>query len=70
MQVARLNQNNIYTTLRDNQPVLLHPSSNLNNCKPEWVLYHEYVMTTKSFIRVRKIRMAASLHRFSDCFAI
>lgn len=30
--------------------VQLHPSTCLDH-KPEWVLYHEFVLTTKNYIR-------------------
>lgn len=39
-----------YLTVKDNQVVQLHPSTCLDH-KPEWVLYHEFVLTTKHYIR-------------------
>ena len=36
--------------VKDNQVVGLHPSTCLDH-KPEWVLYNEFVLTTKNFIR-------------------
>lgn len=51
MQVAHQDDSgNSYTTVKDLQPVKLHPSSCLTN-KPEWVVYHEFVLTTQNFIR-------------------
>merc|ERR1719474_2438874 len=51
MQVAHQDDGgNTYTTVKDLQPVKLHPSSCLTN-KPEWVVYHEFVLTTQNFIR-------------------
>lgn len=50
MQVAHLEKINAYLTVKDNQVVALHPSTVLET-KPEWVLYHEFVLTTKNFIR-------------------
>jgi len=50
MQVAHLEKGGHYLTLRDNQVVLIHPSSVLEH-RPEWVLYHEYVLTSKNYIR-------------------
>ena len=50
MQVAHLERNGHYLTIKDHQAVSLHPSTGLRN-KPEWVLYNEFVLTTKSFIR-------------------
>ncbi|CAF5026666.1 unnamed protein product, partial [Rotaria sp. Silwood1] len=39
-----------YLTIKDNQIVQLHPSTVLDH-KPEWVLYNEFVLTTKNYIR-------------------
>jgi len=39
-----------YLTVKDEQLVSIHPSSCLNT-KPEFVLYNEFVLTTKNFIR-------------------
>lgn len=50
MQVAhKEGQKGVYTT-RDGQIVGLHPSCGLDN-NPEWVLYNEFVLTTRNFIR-------------------
>ena len=35
----------------DNNPVYVHPSSALFNKNPEWVIYHELVLTTKEYMR-------------------
>jgi ATP-dependent RNA helicase DHX8/PRP22 len=40
-----------YRTLVDGQVVYIHPSSALFNRQPEWVVYHELVMTTKEYMR-------------------
>lgn len=40
-----------YKTLVDGQPVFIHPSSALFQKNPEWVIYHELVMTTKEYMR-------------------
>lgn len=40
-----------YRTLTDGQPVFIHPSSSLFHTQPEWVLYHEVVLTTKEYMR-------------------
>ncbi|PLB42093.1 DEAH-box ATP-dependent RNA helicase PRP43 [Aspergillus candidus] len=52
MQVARKESQgkNMYTTIKDNQNVLLHPSTVLGH-DAEWVLYNEFVLTTKNYIR-------------------
>jgi len=50
MQVAHLERNGHYLTVKDNQVVALHPSAGLSK-KPEWVLYNEFVLTSKNYIR-------------------
>lgn len=50
MQVAHLERQGHYSTVKDLQIVQIHPSTSLDH-KPEWVLYHEFVLTTKNFIR-------------------
>ncbi|KAK2790414.1 DEAH-box ATP-dependent RNA helicase prp43 [Emmonsiellopsis sp. PD_33] len=53
MQVAKKESQgkNLYKTVKDNnEAVLLHPSSVLGH-EAEWVLYNEFVLTTKSYIR-------------------
>ncbi|KAK5165383.1 DEAH-box ATP-dependent RNA helicase prp43 [Saxophila tyrrhenica] len=49
MQVAK-KDNKTYTTVKDNQSVLLHPSTVLGQ-DSEWVLYNEFVLTNKNYIR-------------------
>ena len=36
--------------MKDNQVVQLHPSTCLDH-KPDWVLYDEFVLTSKNYIR-------------------
>ena len=50
MQVAHLERSGHYLTVKDNQVVQLHPSSCLDH-KPQWVLYNEFVLTSKNYIR-------------------
>ncbi|KAG1707486.1 Pre-mRNA-splicing factor ATP-dependent RNA helicase DHX15 [Nymphon striatum] len=50
MQVAHLERTGHYLTIKDNQNVQLHPSTCLDH-KPEWVVYNEFVLTTKNYIR-------------------
>ena len=40
-----------FKTLVDQQPVYIHPSSSLFNRQPEWVIYHQLVLTTKEYMR-------------------
>ncbi|TKR77701.1 hypothetical protein L596_018623 [Steinernema carpocapsae] len=62
MQVAHLERNGHYITVKDNQLVSLHPSTVLDH-KPEWALYNEFVLTTKNFIRtVTDVRPEWLLH--------
>jgi len=50
MQVAHRQATGHYLTLKDNQVVVLHPSC-VPMDAPEWVVYHEFVLTSKNFIR-------------------
>lgn len=50
LQVAHLERTGHYLTIKDNQAVQLHPSTCLDH-KPDWVIYHEFVLTTKNYIR-------------------
>ncbi|CAE6478517.1 unnamed protein product [Rhizoctonia solani] len=50
MQVAHKGEKNSYVTIKDNQVVGLHPSCGLDST-PEWVLFNEFVLTTRPFIR-------------------
>ncbi|KAI9732377.1 MAG: DEAH-box ATP-dependent RNA helicase prp43 [Cirrosporium novae-zelandiae] len=52
MQVAKKDgTGKTYTLVRDHKdPVLLHPSTVLGH-ESEWVLYNEFVLTTKNYIR-------------------
>lgn len=49
-QVAHLERSGHYLTVKDTQVVYLHPSCCLDH-KPEWALYHEFVLTSKNYIR-------------------
>mmetsp|Transcript_39200 Transcript_39200/g.44897 ORF Transcript_39200/g.44897 Transcript_39200/m.44897 type:complete len:143 (+) Transcript_39200:1858-2286(+) len=51
MQVAHLVKSGHYLTVKDNQTVAIHPSTSIDH-KPEWVLYHEFVLTSKNYIRI------------------
>jgi len=50
MQVAHLERAGHYLTVKDNQEVFVHPSSTLTH-RPEWLIYHEFVFTSKKYIR-------------------
>ncbi|PWZ53253.1 putative pre-mRNA-splicing factor ATP-dependent RNA helicase DEAH5 [Zea mays] len=48
---ARKDPSGGYRTLADHQQVYIHPSSALFHQQPQWVIYHEIVMTTKEYMR-------------------
>lgn len=50
MQIAHLERSKQYKTSKDQQAVMLHPSCCLS-AKPAWVLYNEFVLTTKNYVR-------------------
>ncbi|EPS93505.1 hypothetical protein FOMPIDRAFT_1136054, partial [Fomitopsis schrenkii] len=53
MQVAhKEGEKGSYVTVKDNQVVNLHPSSRFGlETQPEWVIFNEFVLTTKPYIR-------------------
>lgn len=50
MQVAHLERSGHYLTVKDNQVVALHPSASITH-NPEWVVYNDFVLTSKNFVR-------------------
>jgi pre-mRNA-splicing factor ATP-dependent RNA helicase DHX15/PRP43 len=50
MQVAFRQRSGEYLTVKDNQLVAIHPGSVVNS-RPEWVIFEEFALTTKNFIR-------------------
>ncbi len=50
LSILYLNFEGHYLTVKDNQVVQLHPSHCLDH-KPEWVIYNEFVLTSKNYIR-------------------
>merc|ERR1719263_819193 len=48
---CRKDQQEGFRSIADNQQVYIHPSSALFNRNPEWVIYHELVMTSKEYMR-------------------
>jgi pre-mRNA-splicing factor ATP-dependent RNA helicase DHX15/PRP43 len=50
MQSAHLERQGHYLTCKDNQVVFTHPSSCITS-KPAWVIYQDFVLTTKNYIR-------------------
>lgn len=57
MQVAKKKSGNKgFLTVKDNQDVLIHPLTVLSK-ESEWVIYNEFVLTSKNYIRtVTKVR--------------
>lgn len=65
-QIAHLERTGHYLTIKDNQIVQLHPSTCLDH-KPEWVIYNEFVLTTKNYIRtVTDIKRKLCLNTFKQ----
>ncbi|KAG9240798.1 P-loop containing nucleoside triphosphate hydrolase protein [Calycina marina] len=51
MQIAKKDgTGKTYKTVKDDQSVLLHPSTGLST-DSEWVVYNEFVLTTKNYVR-------------------
>ena len=48
---SRLTKNGMYRTVKNSHTVMIHPSSLLFKVQPEWVIYHELVLTTKEYMR-------------------
>jgi len=40
-----------YRTLVEGQPVYIHPSSALFNRQPDWLIFHQLVLTSKEYLR-------------------
>ena len=51
MQVAHKEPTKHYLTVKDSQVVGVHPSCVLDY-QPDWVLYNEFVLTSKNFVRM------------------
>ena len=51
MHAAKKDPEEGYRSLVDQQPVFIHPSSALFNHQPQWVLYHQLVLTSKEYMR-------------------
>jgi len=48
---ARKDPQEGYKTVVEQQPVYIHPSSSVFQQQPDWVIYHELVLTTKEYMR-------------------
>ncbi|CAO1636107.1 unnamed protein product [Sympodiomycopsis kandeliae] len=56
-----------YNTVKDDQVVGLHPSTSLDH-SPEWVLYHEFILTTRNFIRTNTAVSPEWLVEFASAY--
>lgn len=57
MQVAHMQRQGHYLTAKDNQVVAIHPSSVLDH-KPHWILFQDFVLTSRNFVRtVTNVRL-------------
>lgn len=50
-QIAHLQRNGNYIVVRDNTTVMIHPSTMMKS-KPAFILYNEFILTSKNFIRI------------------
>lgn len=50
MQVGHLQKQGHYLTAKDNQVVTIHPSTVLDG-KPPWVIFQDFVLTSRNYIR-------------------
>jgi ATP-dependent RNA helicase DHX8/PRP22 len=57
-----------YRTLVDQNPVYIHPSSAVFNKNPEYVIYHELVLTTKEYMRNILVIDAKWLYELAPSF--
>lgn len=48
---ARKDPQEGYKTIVEHQPVFIHPSSSIFQQQPDWVIYHELILTTKEYMR-------------------
>lgn len=50
MQVAHLQRQGHYLTVKDQQVVAIHPSSSVEK-KPQWILFQDFVLTSRNYVR-------------------
>ena len=56
MQVAHRQRSGDYLTVKDNQIVYIHPSSVITS-RPDWVIFEEFALTTKNYIRTNTVTL-------------
>jgi len=65
MQVAhKEGEKGNYLTVKDHQVVGLHPSCGLDT-QPEWVIFNEFILTTRPYIRTVSEVRVEWLHEFA-----
>jgi pre-mRNA-splicing factor ATP-dependent RNA helicase DHX15/PRP43 len=68
LQIAHLQRNGTYCVFNESHLVLIHPSSAVKN-KPDFVLYLEFVLTSKNYIRtVSEINPQWLIQLYPDVF--
>jgi len=65
---VRGREGNIYRTIRNNVTVYIHPSSALFGEKPDYVLYHELLLTSKEYMRCISELQTEWLHQVAPEF--
>lgn len=65
---ARKDPQEGYKTIVEQQPVYIHPSSAVFQQQPDWVIYHELVLTTKEYMR--EVGAVASICLATGCHLI
>lgn len=68
MNAAKKDPQEGYRTLVDQTPVYIHPSSSVFNKNPEYVIYHELVLTTKEYMRNILVIDAKWLYELAPTF--
>jgi pre-mRNA-splicing factor ATP-dependent RNA helicase DHX16 len=48
---VRLSKSGHYKTIKEQQTVLIHPTSCMFEDLPKWIIYHDLVFTTKEYMR-------------------
>jgi HrpA-like RNA helicase len=66
---ARKDPQEGYKSLVENQPMYIHPSSALFQRQPDWVIYHELILTTKEYMREVCVARAGSVVVHRICTA-
>ena len=60
-----MEKNGHYLTLKDDSIVMIHPSTSIEG-KPQWVLYNDFILTSKNYVRTVTQIKAEWLFEMSD----